>query len=73
MQGVLILILKLGGGGCILKILINNNYYKVVLKLIKEKIEFVRFQFQGGDGWGLYEGRNDGFYIYFIISFVNIE
>lgn len=38
MQGVLILILKLGGGGCILKILINNNYYKVVLKLIKEKI-----------------------------------
>lgn len=37
MQGVLILILKLGGGGRIPKILTNNNHYKVVLKPIKEK------------------------------------
>lgn len=36
MQGVLILILKWGGGR-IPKILTNNNHYKVVLKPIKEK------------------------------------
>lgn len=45
MQGVLILILKWGGGGGrIPKILTNNNHYKVVLKPIKEKTEFVRPQ-----------------------------
>lgn len=44
MQGVLILILKWGGGGRIPKILTNNNHYKVVLKPIKEKTEFVRPQ-----------------------------
>lgn len=44
MQGVLILILKWGGGWRIPKILTNNNHYKVVLKPIKEKTEFVRPQ-----------------------------
>lgn len=42
MQGVLILILKWGGR--IPEILTNNNHYKVVLKPIKEKTEFVRPQ-----------------------------